>query len=154
MAAALLSIPAMAEGLVGNAGVDVLGRGIFETNGAAIKFFEGQDTNIDNLVIGNDRAISKGFAGIFPWDNNGPGIATNNLEVKKNQDSGACECCKAYGDGQPCDQFSMDGGPKQSDCRDWCIKVNIENLKIGDRTAMAFDLARSTNNVKVVTNQQ
>ncbi len=139
-------------------GVDVLGQGIFETSGAAFKFYEGQDTNVDNLVVGNDKAISNGWAGVFPWDNNGPAVATNNLEIKKNQDSGACECCKAYDDsGQPCqagDDAALGCGGKQSNCHDCCIKVNLEDLKVGNRDAMAFGLATATNNVKIVTNQQ
>ncbi len=130
----------MAFGEGGNGNIDVLGQGIFETSGSAFHLFEGQDTNVDNLVVGNDRAYSTGWAGIFPWDNNGPAIATNNLEIKKNQDSGECECCKAYDNVSP--------------CRDCCIKVNVDQINIGNRFAEAFGLARATNNKKIVANQQ
>ena len=145
LVSALLAVPVMAQGIAGNGGVDILGQGIFETNGAAFKFADGQDTNSDNLVIGNDRALSTGWAGFFPFDNNGPAVATNDLEVKKNQDSGVCNqsaCCP-----------TLDAAGAQS-CHDCCVKVNLESIKIGDRTAQAFGLATATNHVKVVTNQQ
>jgi hypothetical protein len=39
-------------------------------------------------------------------------------------------------------------------CQDCCIKVNIDQIKVGNRDAQAFGFAASTNNVKVVANQQ
>ena len=71
----------------------------------------------------------------------GPGldpIATNNLEIKKNQDSGECECCSSG----------------NASCQDCCIKVNLEQVTVGNRDAMAYGLSEATNNVKIVTNQQ
>ena len=53
------------------------------------------------LTVGNDNALAIG-AGIDP-------IATNNLEIKKNQDSGECTCCQAV--------------DPSSSCEDCCIKV-------------------------------
>ena len=120
-AIAMLSVLAMSQdyGLAGNGGVDILGTGIFETDGAAFRFPSMQDTNIDSLIVGNDRALAIG-PGIDP-------IATNNLEIKKNQDSGVSETD---------------------------IKVNIDQIKVGNREAMAFGLSEATNNVKIVANQQ
>jgi hypothetical protein len=129
---AMLSVPVMAQGFGGDGGVDILGKdgGIFETEGSAFRFPESADVNFDSLTVGNDRALAIG-PGKDP-------IATNNLEIKKNQDSGACECCNSG----------------KVSCRDCCIKVNLEQVKVGNRDAMAFGLSEATNNVKIVTNQQ
>jgi hypothetical protein len=128
----------MAQGIAGNGGVDILGKdgGIFETDGSAFKFPEFQDTNVDSLTVGNDKALAIGNL----WGNIDP-TATNNLEIKKNQDSGECTCCNG-------------GIDNASPCQDCCIKVNLEQVKVGDREAMAFGFASATNNVKLVTNQQ
>ena len=128
----------MAQGMGGNGGVDILGKdgGIFETDGSAFKFPEFQDTNVDSLTVGNDKALAIGNL----WGNIDP-TATNNLEIKKNQDSGECTCCNG-------------GIDNASPCQDCCIKVNLEQVKVGDREAMAFGFASATNNVKLVTNQQ
>ena len=128
----------MAQGIAGNGGVDILGKdgGIFETDGSAFKFPEFQDTNVDSLTVGNDKALAIGNL----WGNIDP-TATNNLEIKKNQDSGECTCCNG-------------GIDNVSPCQDCCIKVNLEQVKVGDREAMAFGFASATNNVKLVTNQQ
>ena len=128
----------MAQGMGGNGGVDILGKdgGIFETDGSAFKFPEFQDTNVDSLTVGNDKALAFGNM----WGNIDP-TATNNLEIKKNQDSGECTCCNG-------------GIDYASPCQDCCIKVNLEQVKVGDREAMAFGFASATNNVKLVTNQQ
>jgi hypothetical protein len=136
LAMAMLSVPALSQdyGLAGNGGVDILGTGIFETDGAAFRFPSMQDTNIDSLDVGNDKALA--FGNI--WQKNPIATATNNLEIKKNQDSGACEQCDL-----------PDGG-----CMDPCIKVNIDQIKVGNREAMAFGFASATNNVKIVANQQ
>jgi hypothetical protein len=137
LAMAMLSVPVLAQGIAGNGGVDILGQngGIFETEGSAFKFPEMQDTNIDTLTVGNDKALA--FGNI--WQKTSLATATNNLEIKKNQDSGVCNCCPSTVD-FPC-----------SDC---CIKVNIDQIKVGNRDAMAFGFASATNNVKIVANQQ
>ena len=66
LAMAILSVPSLAQGIAGNGGVDILGRdgGIFETNGAAFRFPEQTDINVDTLTVGNDRALA--FGGLFP----------------------------------------------------------------------------------------
>ena len=126
----------MAQGIAGNGGVDILGKdgGIFETDGSAFKFPEFQDTNVDSLTVGNDKALAIGNL----WGNIDP-TATNNLEIKKNQDSGECIC--------------SNGGIDNASptC---CIKVNMEQVNVGNREAMAFGSATATNNIKVVVNQQ
>jgi hypothetical protein len=141
LAMAMLSVPVMAQGLAGDGGVDILGRdgsgGIFETEGAAFRFPEYQDTNVDTLTVGNDKALA--FGNI--WQKTPIATATNNLEIKKNQDSGVCDqagCCQV--EGLPC-----------TDC---CVKVNIDQINVGNREAMAFGFASATNNVKIVANQQ
>jgi len=136
LAMAILSVPVMAQGMSGNGGVDILGKdgGIFETDGSAFRFPELTDTNVDSLTVGNDKALAFGSI----WRRAPMAVATNNLEIKKNQDSGACECC--------------DSG--DASCQDCCIKVNLEQIIVGNRNAMAFGFAAATNNVKIVTNQQ
>jgi hypothetical protein len=130
---AMLSVPAMSQnyGLAGNGGVDVLGTGIFETDGAAFRFPSMQDTNIDSLDVGNDKALA--FGNI--WQKTPIATATNNLEIKKNQDSGNCSPCG-------------------TSCFDPCTKVNIDQIKVGNREAMAFGPASAANYIKIVTNQQ
>ena len=150
LAMAMLSVPVMAQGIAGNGGVDILGRdgsgGIFETEGSAFRFPEYQDTNIDTLTVGNDKAMA--FGNI--WQKTPLATATNNLEIKKNQDVGECNCCNE----RDRSFDSVEGGQSQSNCQDCCITVNIDQIKVGNREAMAFGFAAATNNVKIVTNQQ
>jgi len=136
LAMAILSVPVMGQGMSGSGSVDILGKngGIFETDGSAFRFPELTDTNVDSLTVGNDKALAIGSF----WHRAPMAVATNNLEIKKNQDSGACECCSS-GD---------------VSCQDCCIKVNLEQINVGNRNAMAFGFAAATNNVKIVTNQQ
>ncbi len=144
LALALFAVPALAQtaatgAIVGNTGVDILAQGIFESEGSAIQIPEGESANIDAVIVGNDRALAFGTT----WHMNNPlATAENNLEIKKNQDSGACASC--------CDQTS-----NCAICQDACTKVNIESIKVGDRNALAFGFGtHATNNVKIVTNQQ
>ena len=136
LAIAMLSIPVMAQGIAGNGGVDILGQngGIFETDGSAFRFPEFQDTNVDTLTVGTDKALAFGV----PWQESPATLATNNLEIKKNQDTGECTCCSSG----------------NVSCQDCCIKVNIDQIRAGNRDALAFGFAAATNNVKLVTNQQ
>lgn len=131
---ALLSVPVLSQGIAGNGGVDILGRdgGIFETDGSAFRFPEGQDTNLDSLTVGNDKAVAIGHI----WQKRPMAKATNDLVIKKNQDSGNCS---------PCGELS---------CLDSCIKVNIETINAGNRVALAYGPASAANYIKIVTNQQ
>jgi hypothetical protein len=137
---AMLSVPALSQdyGLAGNGGVDILGTGIFETDGASFRFPSMQDTNIDSLDVGNDKALA--FGNI--WQKTPLATATNNLEIKKNQDSGNCS---------PQENINADGSGSWVDAG---TKVNIDHIKVGNRVAMAFGFAAATNNVKIVANQQ
>jgi hypothetical protein len=130
----MLSVHVMAQGIANDGGVDILGKngGIFETEGTAFKFPEAQDTNYDRLVVGNDKAIAIGNV----FGKKSIATATNNLEIKKNQDSGNCSPC---------------GG---SLCLDSCTKVNVDNIKAGIRKSMAIGPADAANYIKIVTNQQ
>jgi hypothetical protein len=131
MALAVFAVPAMA-GACGSD--DVLGQGIYETENTAFTIPARVDVNLDELQVGNDFALAVGRAN-----------AENNLKIKKNQDSGATDCCAPVGGG----------------CNDCGNKVNIENLKVGTRTALAVGfgpgvppaMTKSTNNVEIVTNQ-
>mgnify|MGYP007088121651 CR=1 FL=1 len=129
-----LLVVALLSALSTAGALDILGEGIYETADAALKFPAAADTNFDNLVVGDDRAVAFGQADPIA-------TATNNLEIKKNQDSGKCDCCPVTEQGT-------------ESCHDCCIKVNYEQIKVGDRTATAFGFASATNNVKIVTNQQ
>ncbi len=143
LAMAVFAVPAMAHGAaVGTGGVDILGDGIFETEGSAFKFPCAADTNFDSVVVGDDTAQSFGGFVRWPWTFvGGPANAANSLEIKKNQDTGECSCCAAL-------------DPTAQGCEDCCIKYNVEQIEVGDRTAQAFGFATATNNVKIVTNQQ
>jgi hypothetical protein len=158
MAFAAFAAPAMAQSaMVGNGGVDILGQGIFETGGSAFKFPGATDTNFDSIDVGNDRALAIGVGvgqlGVLNT-NIAQVTAQNNLKIKKNQDSGECACCQALDASCP--------------CKDCCIKYNVEQVKVGDRNAIAIGagfgqigiLSTNTvstlaqNNVEIVTNQQ
>jgi hypothetical protein len=140
---AFITVPVMAQNAMGSSGgVDILGDGIFETDGSAFQFPAYADTNFDSITMGNDKATA--FGTTWGWMNHyGPANAVNNLEIKKNQDSGdTCEsCCSGTGAGT-CDT-----------CGDACVKANIEQIKVGNRETMAFGFANAANNVKIVTNQ-
>ena len=158
MALAAFAAPALAQtAMIGSGGVDILGQGIFETGGNAFRFPAAADTNFDSIEVGNDRALAIGgsaqFAGWFS-SNNAAVTAQNNLKIKKNQDSGDCACCQALDSTSPC-----------SDC---CTKYNVEQIKVGSRSATAIGLSfqgafpfawnsastLAQNNVEIVTNQQ
>jgi hypothetical protein len=141
----MLSVSAIAQdyGLAGTGGVDILGTGIFETDGSLTRFPEAQDTNIDTLNVGNDKALA--FSSI--WQKTPIATATNNLEIKKNQDSGVRQCCNTS-------TYNPDTGFFNDGCKDCCIKVNVDQITVGNREAMAFGFAAATNNVKIVANQQ
>ncbi len=151
MAVAAFAAPAMAHSAIaGSGGVDVLGEGIFETEGTAFKL-PPADTNFDSIEVGNDWAFAVGVGGGIPVGNIGAAVAKNDLEIKKNQDSGDCACCQALDTSCP--------------CKDCCNKYNVEHIKVGDRRALAVGVgggiplgnvggAVATNTVKIVTNQQ
>ncbi len=158
--------------VIGNGGTDILGDGIFETDNGAFKFPISDDTNFDSVQVGNDKAMAIGSESGFPFGfRNGPAKAENNLEIKKNQDSGKCRPCVTIENASPVDE-SVDwedseylGDDESLEdnldfengfleiCGDACIKANIEQIKVGNREALAFGLASATNNVKIVTNQ-
>jgi len=150
LALAVLAFSVVASCLATMDGSDVLGRygGIFETDESAFQFPASQDTNIDSLRIGNEKAMA--FNNI--WQKIGLASAVNNLEIKKNQDSGNCECC----------QRSLDNDSPNIDCRmanhtpckDCCTKVNTDQISAGNREAFAFGYSNAANYVKIVTNQR
>jgi len=152
MALAAFAVPAMAQCGSG----DILGQGIFETGNSAFKFPTGVDVNFDSVEVGNDHALAIGGsaqAGIGFGSNMAAVTAQNNLKIKKNQDSGECACCQALDPSCP--------------CKDCCTKVNVEQIKVGSRSATAlglsvqgtFPFSRSSsstlaqNNVEIVSNQ-
>jgi len=144
LAVALLAVPAMASG------ADVLGTygGIFETEESAFNFPASQDTNIESLTVGNEKAMA--FNNI--WQKIGFASATNNLEIKKNQDSGDCYCCQ-----QDCDIVSPSPGSRVANhtpCKDCCAKVNLDQISAGNRESFAFGHSSAENYVKIVTNQK
>ena len=120
----------------GGTGVDVLGNGIFESGGAGFPFTT--DTNFDSITVGNDNARAIEWGGFFPFDP-APAKAENNLEIKKNQQVGPCSCCQALDSSCP--------------CKDCCTTVNIDQVHVGDRSALALGSASAVNNVKLVLNQ-
>jgi hypothetical protein len=152
LAAAMLSVSALA----GCDGEGILASGIFETEESSIKFHAAQDTNIDSLEIGNDKALA--YGSIF--QKTPKATATNNLEIKKNQDSGKCksgyeECCDPYtriynATPRPTPVLELES----HDCKDCCIKVNVDQIKVGNRDALAFGYAAAENNVKICADQE
>ncbi|HWQ19853.1 MAG TPA: hypothetical protein VN455_08760, partial [Methanotrichaceae archaeon] len=88
------------------------------------------DTNRDTMDIGKEVALAF-TASFFGKD---AARATNDLEIKKNQDSGECVSCP-------------DG------CNNACVKHNLEKIWVGDRDASAHGSGDSNNHVKLVSNQ-
>lgn len=86
------------------------------------------DTNFESIEIGSDLARAMNGGSKLHT------LAINNLEIKKNQDSGECECCPT--------------------CSNYRTKYNKEMITIGNRGSMAIGFASATNNIKVLTNQQ
>ena len=144
LAVAMLSVSALA----GCDGEGVLASGIFETEESSIKFPAGQDTNIDSLEVGNDKALA--YGSIFM--RTPKATAVNNLEIKKNQDSGECHCCqKGFDNVSPsiCSRVA-----NHTPCKDCCAKVNLDQISAGNREAFAFGHSSAENYVKIVTNQK
>jgi len=158
MAMAAFAAPAVAQsGIIGSGGVDILGQCIFETSSNAFKFPASADINFDSINVGNDAALAIGgmAQGSGPFGSNLAAVtAQNNLKIKKNQDTGDCNCCNGV-DAVGC-------------CKDCCIKYNVEQISVGNRKATAigpslqgaFPFSRNAastlaqNNVEIVTNQQ
>jgi len=137
LAMALFFAPAMAQNAMGGDSVDILHNGIFETDGSAFSFpVDFLNTNYGSVQVGNDKAASFGMGSSFSFGfRNGPANAQNNLEIKKNQDAGP--------------RLDETTGTFSE-----AIKLNIEQITVGDRTAQAFGYATATNNVKIVANQE
>ena len=152
MAVAILSVSALA----GCDGEGVLASGIFETEESSIKFPAGQDTNIDSLVVGNDKALA--YGSIFM--RTPKATAVNNLEIKKNQNSGACTngpggcCMNKLISREANTQTGETSAIQTEDCTDCCIKVNVDQIKVGNRNALAFGFAAAENNVKICADQE
>ncbi|HQJ79729.1 MAG TPA: hypothetical protein PLW21_04470 [Methanothrix sp.] len=110
---------------------EVLEMGVYETATTAFTIPAKVDVNHDQLITGQDVAIA--LVG---------GQAENKLKIKKNQDSGDTDCCAPVGGG----------------CNDCGNKVNVEDLRVAGRVAIAvgfnqFGPSRANNNVEIVTNQ-
>jgi hypothetical protein len=120
----------------------VLGEAIFETKNA-ITFPAGQNANFDQLIVGNDKAIAVEPAfNRFGFDPK----AENNLEIIKKQTTvdNCSPCCSAEVYDTDCEA-----------CADACSLVNVEQVKVGDRMALASGPhAFATNNVKIVAIQE
>ncbi len=136
LAMAFLFAPAMAENAIGGDSVDILHNGIFESDGNAFSFpVDFQNTNYGSVTAGDDVASSFGMGSSFPFGyKNGPANAQNSLEIIKNQDA----------------------GPRVNETGtfDTSIKLNIDQIKVGNRMAQAFGYATANNNVKIVSNQE
>jgi len=111
---------------------EVLEMGVYETADTALTIPAKADVNHDQLTVGGDVAIA--LLG---------GNAENDLKIKKNQDSGDCSCC----------------APVNQVCSDCCNKVNVEDLAVGGRVAIALGngnpqlFTKAKNKVEIVTNQ-
>ncbi len=141
VAIALLCIPALGQqsALAGEGNVDIVGEAIFEAEGSVFRFDTLQNTNFDSIAVGNDKTFAAG------WLGNGLANAANELEILKNQDTGA-------GVSQYTNSYDPETGLYDISLVD--AKVNIEQIKVGNRESMAFGLASATNKIKIATSQQ
>jgi hypothetical protein len=131
LAIAAIIIPVIAEdAIVGANSVDLLGNGIFQSAGNAFRFPVVVNTNYNSVTVGDDKATAIGTGRVFPFGNPNP-KAQNNLAILKSQHS----------------------GENTSPNSDYTLKVNLNQIKAGSRTASASGYASSVNNVKIVDNQ-
>lgn len=131
--------------MISSGGADILRDGIFETEGGAFRFPLVADTNLDSVKVGDDRALA--FGGVRTSTSRhrqGQPVATNSLEIKKNQDSGPCDPCRVQ-------EFMQDR--VTNSCQDACLKLNIEEIQVGDRIATAIGQSSASNSIKIITNQ-
>ena len=111
---------------------EVLEMGVYETANTAFTIPAKADVSLDELTVGPDLALA-----VFSAN------AENDLKIKKNQDSGDTDCCAPVGGG----------------CNDCGNKVNVENVAVGPRVAIALGafnspiITRAKNKVEIVTNQ-
>lgn len=142
LAMALFAVPALAQTIAGNGGVDVLAQGIFEADGSGIQIPADTSANLDGVMVGNDRALAFGT----PWGFNDPTpVAHNDLEIKKNQQTDASVLSKLVNQHQDPDKGTTDITQM--------ALINAEQVKVGNREALAFGSGSATNSVKIVTNQ-
>ncbi len=76
LAIAAIVIPVIAEdAIVGANGVDILGDGIFQSEGNAFRFPIDFSTSYDydSLTVGDDKATALGMGKIFPFGGTAPG---------------------------------------------------------------------------------
>ncbi len=141
LAIALLSAPALGQqgALAGEGDVNILGDAIFEAEGSIFRFDTIQNTNFDNINVGNDKTFAAG------WFGKEFANAVNNLEILKSQDSGdnASPYSNIFDPETGSSSVSLLGA-----------KVNIEQIKAGNRESMAFGYASAKNNIKIATAQQ
>ena len=140
-----VALGATAIAQMGTGPTDLLGQGIFETEGGV--FSMAGDTNSDQVTVGDDIAHAFGWSmGPFVY----PAYATNSLEIKKNQDTGPCTCCQICPSKPSKEAYQI---CPSNTCKDCCSTTNLETITVGNRYAFASDTATSTNNVKIETNQ-
>jgi len=153
MAVVAIAYPAVADKEKGGCGgwSSPLGDAMFMSGD--IKFPAGQDGNYGQVNVGNDKAISTMGAWRFGADP----VATNNLNIEKIQKSlGECKSC--------CEGSEADGGAPTVEfgesphecaaCKNACSLINLEQINVGSREAIALGPSTSaTNNVNIKTVQ-
>jgi hypothetical protein len=118
-----------------------------------IAFPSGQDSNFDQLTVGNDQAIAAGVPGWFFW---GDPVAKNNLNIEKVQKSvKECKsCCEAREETKDGKEVEIGESPdKCQSCQNACSLVNLEQIHVGTRIAIASGprtLAENNVNIKTV----
>jgi hypothetical protein len=150
IALAAIAVPAVTAG--GGCKEGVLGEAQFQTGD--ISFPAGQDANYDQLNVGNDKAIAvMGAWGFWGWDP----VAKNNLNIEKVQKSlQECKsCCEAeeHGHGDISAAWFGASPDKCSECANACSLINVEQVNVGSRTAIAsgpHTLAENNINIKTV----
>jgi len=149
LAVAAIAVPAVTAD--GGCKDSVLGEAVFQTGD--ISFPAGQDANFDQINVGNDKAIAvAGPMRFFGFDP----VAKNTLNIDKVQKSlQECKsCCETDQKEMPQGATVMEFGPSPdhcSACQNACSLINVEQIKVGDRTAIASGpstTAENTVNIK------
>lgn len=133
LAATLFVVPAL--GLIDD---NLVSAGLYQSDGTSLRFPQVNNVNFDSITSGNDNALA--FGPEWGFKSSIPPKATNNLEITKAQKagtSGTSSIDPNYG-------FQINNS----------TTINIEQIKLGNRQALAFGSAVATNNIKITVAQE
>ena len=142
LAAALFMVPALvlAEEHQANGGA-------LRSDGTELSFPDLTNANFDGVTTGSDSALA--FGPEWGFKSSIPPKAENNLELKKDQETGM----SGINTTSP-EQAAFMGATGQTPHNITDPTINVEQIKLGNRQALAFGSATATNNIKITVVQK